>query len=129
METTMTSRWLVPAVGIGLGLVMFGASLVGGEPWLGLGMLAVMTIYAGFLVALGDRSETVGVLAGRPTDERLRMINVVATAVAGIVAIVVAIGGFLWSIANGQGGNDFALVAAAAGIGYIGALVWLRLRG
>jgi hypothetical protein len=129
METTMKDRWLVPAVGVGLGLLLFGAAAVGGQPWWGLGMLAVMTLYAGFLVALGGRSETVGVLAGRPSDERMQMFNVVATAVAGIVAIIVAISGYLWSIANGQSGNDFALVAAAAGIGYLGALAWLHMHG
>ena len=129
MEMTMNARWLVPAVAIGLGLMVFAAAAIGGQPRLGLGMLAVMTVYAGFLVVLGGRSETVGVLAGRPTDERLRMFDLVATAVAGIVAIVVAIAGFGWSIANGQSGLDFALVAAAAGVGYLGTLIWLRLRG
>ena len=55
--------------------------------------------------------------------------NILATAIAGTVALVVAIVGFLWSIANGQSGNDFGAVAAAAGIGYLAALLWFRWRG
>lgn len=47
---------------------------------------------------------------------------------AGLVAIVVALGGFLWAIAHGQGGNDFAVVAAA-GIAYLAALLGFRRRG
>jgi hypothetical protein len=68
------------------------------------------------------------VLGGRPVDERLAGFDLLATAVAGTVAIVVAIVGFLWSIARGESGNDFAIVAAAAGIGYLAAILWLRWR-
>jgi hypothetical protein len=108
---------------------MFAASAIGGQPVLGLGMLAVMVLYSAVLVAFGGRSETIGVLGGRPADERLAAFNILATAVAGTVAIAAAIGGFLWAIAQGQSGNDFAVVAAAAGIAYLGALLWFRWRG
>ncbi len=67
-------------------------------------------------------------LRGQPADERLSQFDVLATAVAGFVAVVVAIGGFLWQIAHGQDGSDFALVAAAAGIAYLASLLWLRWR-
>jgi hypothetical protein len=129
MKTTMIDRWGAPAVGLILGLLMFGASAAGGQPVLGLGMLAVMAVYSGFVVAFSGRSETVGILAGRPADERLASFNIVATAVAGTVAILVAIAGFLWSIAHGESGSGFALVAAAGGIAYLGAILWLRWRG
>ena len=129
METTMSARWTMPVVGLLLGLLLFVAATAGGQPGLGLGMFAVMAIYAGMLFALGGRRETVGILSGRPTDERLASFDILATAVAGTVAVLVAIGGFLWAIANGQSGYDFALVAAAAGLAYIGALLWFRWRG
>ncbi len=129
METTMNGRWSVPAVGVALGALIFVASTIGGQPGLGVVMFAVMAIYSGVVVAFGDRSETLGILAGRPADERLASFNLVATAVAGTAAILVAIGGFLWAIAHGQSGSDFALVAAVAGLAYLAALVWLRLRG
>ncbi len=129
MRTTMNARWGMPAFGLFLGVLLFAASTIGGQPVLGLGMFAVMAIYSAILVVFGGRSETIAVLGGRPADERLASFNILATAVAGTVAIVVAIAGFLWSIAHGQSGNDFAVVAAAAGIGYLGAILWFRWRG
>ncbi len=129
METTMSARWGVPAFGVLMGVAMFAASAIGGQPALGLGMLAVMTLYSAFLVVVGNRSETAALLRGQPADERLSRFDVLATAVAGFVAIVVAIGGFLWEISHGQSGSAFALVAAAAGIAYLAALLWFRWRG
>ena len=125
----MKAKWGMPAFGLAMGALLFAASAVGGQPGLGLGMFAVMALYSGVLLVFGGRSETVGVLGGRPVDERLASFNILATAVAGVAAIVVALGGFLWAIAHGQSGNDFAVVAAAAGIAYIAALLWFRLRG
>lgn len=126
METTMSARWGMPAFGLLMGAAMFAASAIGGQPALGLGMFAVMALYCAVLVVLGGRSETIAVLRGQPADERLSRFDVLATAVAGFVAVIVAIGGFLWQIARGQGGSDFALVAAAAGIAYLASLLWFR---
>ena len=49
--------------------------------------------------------------------------------ITGAVALLVAIAGFLWETAHGQSGNEFAIVAAAWGLGYLGGLLWLRWRG
>lgn len=125
----MSARWAVPAFALLLGVFFFAASAVGGQPLVGVGMFAVMAVYSLVLVAFGGRSETVGVLRGQPVDERLAGFSVVATAAAGIAAILVALGGFLWQIAHGESGTEFVLVAAAAGLGYLVALVWLRMRG
>ena len=113
METTMRARWAMPAVGLAIGALLFVASAIGGQPVLGLGMFAVMAIYTAVLVIFGDRSETIGVLGGRPADERLASFNTLATAIA----------------ARGQSGNECAVVAAAAGIAYLAAVLWLRWRG
>jgi hypothetical protein len=128
METTMGARWGMPAFGLLLGVLLFAASAIGGQPVVGIGMFAVMAIYSLVLVAFGGRSEIVGVLRGQPVDERLAGFNLVASAVAGVAAVVVALGGFVWQIAHGQTGTDFAVVAAVGGIGYIVALAWLRWR-
>ena len=128
METRMNARWGTPALAILLGILFFVASALGGQPGVGLAMFAVMAIWSGFLIVFGGRSETVGALAGRPADERFASFNIVATAAAGTVALLVGLVGFLWEIAHGQSGNDFAIVVAAGGIGYIAALVWLRWR-
>ncbi len=129
METTLGARWSVPLIGIASGLLLFAASAIGGQALLGLGMLAIMVIYSVAVVGLSGRSETAGILAGRPADERLASFNIVATAVAGTVAVAVAIAGFLLSIARGESGMDYAVVAAAAGIAYLAAIGWLRWRG
>lgn len=119
----------MPAFGLLIGVLLFTASAIGGQPILGLGMFAVMAIYSAVVIVFGGRSETIGVLGGRPADERLAGFDLAATAVAGTVAILVALGGFLWQIAHGESGSDFAFVAAAAGIAYLGALLWFRWRG
>jgi len=129
METTMRGRFGTPAFCLLLGVLCFAASSIGGEPGVGLAMFAVMAIYAALLAAFGGRIETIGVLGGRPADERLATMSIHATAVAGTVALLVAITGFLFSIARGESGQDFAVVAAAGGLGYIGALLWFRWRG
>jgi hypothetical protein len=129
METTMGNRWAMPAFGLLLGVLFLAASAVGGQPAMGLGMLAVMAIYSGVLVAFGRRREMVGVLGGVPVDERLASFNLRATSIAGTVALGVALAGFTWRVAQGEGGADFAVVAAAGGIAYLAAILWLRSRG
>jgi len=118
----------MPAFGLLVGFALLVASALGGQPVLGLGMFAIMAIYSAVLVVFGGRSDTIGVLGGRPVDERLASFDILATAVAGTVAIIVAIVGFAWSIARGESGNDYAVVAVAGGIAYIVALLWLRRR-
>jgi hypothetical protein len=129
METTMRSRWAMPAFGLLLGVLFFAASAIGGDSRAGLVMFAVMAVYSAVIAVFGGRIETLGILGGRPVDERLATFDIQATAVAGTVALVIAIVGFLWSIAIGRSGQDFALVTAAGGIAYIAALLWFRRRG
>jgi hypothetical protein len=128
MQTTMIDRWGVPAAGLLIGAVFFAAAALGGQAAIGAGMFAVMAVYVVALLALGGRSETVGVLRGRPADERWAGFNLVATAAAGVGAIVVALAGFAWQLAHGEPGTPFALVAVAAGAVYLAALGWLRWR-
>jgi len=129
MEIDMSGRWGVPATGIVLGVLLFGGAAVGGQPTLGAGMFAVMAIYTFLVIAFRGRNETVGILGGVPADERLAAFNVTATAIAGLVAILVSIGGFLVAIAQGRDGNEYAVVAASAGLAYLAALAWLQWRG
>ncbi len=129
MGIRMNARWGTPAFAILLGALFFVASALGGKPDVGLSMFAVMALWGGFLVIFGGRSEIVGAIGGRPSDERFASFNITATAVAGTVALLVAIAGFLWDTAHGQSGNELAMVIAAGGIGYLGAILWLRWRG
>ncbi len=104
------------------------AFALGGQPQVGLGAFGVTAAYAVLLVLFGGRSETMGVLRGTPTDERLASFNLAATAAAGTVAIIVALAGFLWQVAPGESATQFVLVAAAAGVSYLAALLWFRWR-
>jgi hypothetical protein len=130
MTTTMSrSRWMVPALSVALGLVFLAAAAIGGQPGVGAGMLAVMVVYAGLLLVLPGRSELGGVLAGRPVDERLESFGLHATAVAGVAALAVALGGFVVATATGRDAGAFALVATVGAIAYLASLAWFRLRG
>lgn len=125
----MGGRWQVPATGLILGVLSFGAAAIGGQPATGAAMFAVMAIYTMVVVIFRGRSETIDILGGQAGDERQAALNLQATAVAGFAAICVAIGGFIVDLARGGTGIDFAIVAAAGGIGYLATLAWFRARG
>ena len=129
METTMSAKWVNPVAALAIGLLFLMAVATAGQPILGLGLFAVMAAYGAVLYFFAGRNETVGMLSGRPTDERLAGVGVTATAAAGVVAVLGSLLGFTWKVSRGQDASDFALVAAAAGITYLIALVWLQRRG
>jgi hypothetical protein len=129
MQTQQQSKWGMPIFSLVMGLLLFAASALGGQALIGLGMFAVMVTFSAFLLIFSGRSETVAILNNQPIDERLNAINLSATAVAGFVAVTAALIGFLWSIAQGRDGYEFASVAISAGLAYLAALLWFRLRG
>jgi hypothetical protein len=128
MRTTMRDRWTTPVIGVLTGLLLLVASALGGEPAVGVRMLVVTAVFSAILLAFGGRSDTVGVLAGRPVDERYARIGVHATAAAGVAAMLVALGGLLWDTAHGQAGTEFALVLGAGGAVYLASVAWFRWR-
>ena len=84
--TVAKSKWFVPLLAVALGLVVFAAQWIGGDPGSGLESLGIMTAF-GALILLGGRSETIRGLRGDGRDERFRQIDIHATAVAGLVLI------------------------------------------
>jgi hypothetical protein len=119
------SRWWLAGTSLVIGLAMLTAAWIGGHPGLGVGMLAVM-VAVGSVFLFGGRSETVRLMA-RP-DERWRSIDLAATAITGLVLILVIIGAFLWQLAHGRDGSPYALLGAIAGVTYLTALLVLRWR-
>jgi multisubunit Na+/H+ antiporter MnhB subunit len=117
----------MPLLSLALGAVLFAAFAIGGSPGEGAGGFAVMAAVAA-LFALGGRSETLRGLGGPGRDERWEMIDLRATAFAGLVAVAFVLGAWLWEVAHGDDGRPYALVAAAAGAGYVVAVVVLRRR-
>jgi hypothetical protein len=80
-------RWWMPAFSVCLGLAMLAAFWIGGDPGEGVFALGVM-VALGALFLFGRRSETLQGLGGPGRDERWAMIDIHATALAGIAYIV-----------------------------------------
>jgi hypothetical protein len=121
------SRWWMPGVSVFLGLLILAAFWVGGNPgggFFGLGLMVVI----GALFLFGGRSETLRGLGGPGRDERWARIDVHATAVTGMVTILVIIGAWLVEIARGNDGNPYGLLGAVSGVVYIVSVAVLRWR-
>ncbi len=123
-----SSKWFLPLVCAGLGVLFLAAMWIGGDPSTGLFSLAVMVIF-GSLILLGGRSETIRGLRGDGRDERFRQIDLAATAIAGTVLITVIIGAFLVEVARGQDGSPYAALGAVGGVAYLAAVAVMRIRG
>ena len=122
------SKWFVPLMSVALGLVVFAAQLIGGSPGSGLISLVIMSGF-GLLILLGGRSETIRGLRGDERDERSRMIDTHATALAGVAVILAIIVAFIVELAKGRSGNPYGWLGAIGGITYLAAIVVFRIRG
>jgi hypothetical protein len=122
------SRWLLPLFSLGLGIVVFVVSWVGGQFGAGLGSLAVLAAFGLLILLLTGRSETVrGLTVGR--DERFVQIDQRATAVAGLVVLVTLIVAWLVATARGQSGHPYDWLLAISGLSYLLAIAFFRWRG
>ncbi|MBO0703594.1 MAG: hypothetical protein J2P38_11715 [Candidatus Dormibacteraeota bacterium] len=129
MPDLMRSKWTLPALCVLIGVVMFVATVIGRQGlFLGLWMFGVMAV-AGLAVLLGGRSETLRGLRGDGRDERFQMIDLRATAFAGVAVILTLIVAFIVEIARGHSGEPFAWLCAIGGLAYLASVVYLRLRG
>ena len=122
------SKCFVPLFAVALGIVMFVAQWIGGNPLSGLGSLGIMTGF-GALLLLGGRSETIRGLRGDGRDERFRQIDIHATAIAGLTVIAAIIIAFVAELARGHNGSPYAWLGAIAGLAYLVAIIVFRLRG
>ena len=122
------SKWFVPLFSVALGIVLFVAQWIGGAPASGLESLAIMTAF-GALLLFGGRSETIRGLRGDGRDERFRMIDIHATALAGLAVILAIIVAFIVELAKGHTGNPYGWLGAIGGITYLVAIIVFRIRG
>ena len=127
MRVTRT-KWFVPSLAVALGLVVFAAQWVGGDPGSGLVSLAIMAGF-GLLILLGGHSETIRGLRGDGRDERFRTIDIHATALAGLAVIIAIIVAFVIELAEGHSGNPYGWLGAIAGVTYLVAVMVFRIRG
>jgi hypothetical protein len=122
------SKWFVPLLSVALGLVVFAAQWIGGDPGSGLVSLAIMAGF-GALILLGGRSETIRGLRGDGRDERFRQIDIHATALAGLAVITAIIVAFVIELAKGHSGNPYGWLGAIGGFTYLVAIIVFRIRG
>lgn len=122
------SKWFVPLFAVALGIVVFVAQWIGGDPDSGLESLAIMTAFGGLLL-LGGRSETIRGLRGDGRDERFRQIDIHATALAGLAVIIAIIIAFVIELARGHSGSPYTWLGAIFGFTYLVAIVIFRIRG
>lgn len=125
---TERSRWAVPALVVGIGVIYLIASTIGGNVSGGLIMLGVMIAYAVLLIA-GGRSDVVRMLRGQPADERYRHIETRATVIAAnvLAAFIVALA--VIEFARGEDGRPYTLIALVFAVTYVLSLLWLRRTG
>jgi len=123
-----SSTWVVPLLSIALGLVVFAAQWIGGDPGSGLVSFGILAGF-GALILLGGRSETIRGLRGDGRDERFRMIDIHATALAGLAVILAIIVAFIVELAKGHNGNPYGWLGAIGGLTYLVAIVIFRIRG
>ena len=122
------SRWFLPLFAVALGVVVFVAQWIGGDPRSGLVSFAIVAGF-GLLVLLGGRSETIRGLRGDGRDERFRRIDIHATALAGLAVITAVIVAFLVEVARGHNGTPYTWLAALGGVTYLAAIIIFRIRG
>ena len=122
------SKWFLPLFAVALGIVMFVAQWIGGNPLSGLGSLGIMATF-GALVLFGGHSETIRGLRGDGRDERFRQIDIHATAIAGLAVITAIIVAFVVELSRAHNGSPYAWLGAIGGLTYLGAIIAFRLRG
>jgi hypothetical protein len=122
------SKWFLPLFAVALGLLVFAAQWIGGNPGSGLVSLAILTAF-GALILVGGRSETIRGLRGDGRDERFRQIDIQATAFAGLAVITATIVAFVVELARGHDGNPYGWLGAIAGLAYLVAVIVFRIRG
>ena len=122
------SKWFLPLFSVALGLLVFAAQWIGGNPGSGLVSLAILTAF-GALILAGGRSETIRGLRGDGRDERFRQIDIHATAIAGLAVTTAIIVAFVVELARGHDGNPYGWLGAVGGVSYLVAVIALRIRG
>jgi len=127
--TNRWSKWVVPIVGLVLGLLISAAELAQhASPVEALLGFAIVAAYALAILLLQPRSETVSLLSGLPVDERWASINQRALASAAQIIALVLLGAFIIVEFGGGDAMPYAAMAAVLGVAYLGSMMWYRWR-
>ncbi|HXX61400.1 MAG TPA: DUF2178 domain-containing protein [Candidatus Sulfotelmatobacter sp.] len=127
--STQLSKWLVPAVGFVIGILM-AAAMLGHQASLGQAVLAfaIVAAYAIALRLLQSRSDVASLLSGLPRDERWEAINLRALSLAAQLVAVLLVTAFLVTQFGGLDSTPYAWLGAAFAAAYLGGLVWYQQR-
>jgi hypothetical protein len=127
--TTQLSKWLVPAVGLVIGLLM-AAAMLGHQATPGQAALAfaIVAVYAIALRLLQSRSDVASLLSGLPRDERWESINLHALSLAAQLVAVLLVTAFLVTQFGGSDSTPYTWLGAAFAAAYLGGLVWYQRR-
>ncbi len=126
-ERVQHSRFTIPVLSLAFGVALLAIQAHVGDWRGGLGSLAIMGGFAA-LVLFGGRSETIRGLRGDGRDERIAMIDLRATAFAGVVMIIAVIAGFMVELARGHDGSPYMWLGAVGGLAYLAAIILQRVR-
>ena len=122
-------RWQALIGGVVVSVVLGGLGLVEGvSPAKTVVAYSIVIAFTFTISLLQGRSEILAVFSGNPTDERQQLIHLRALAMAAEIAVVVALAGYAVAEMTGRDSVGFAIVAATLGFGYMGSVIWLRLR-
>lgn len=122
------SKWFVPGFAVSLGLVYLAVQWANDDPGGGLVSLAIMVAFAAALVAFSGRSGVAEVMRNPRADERSAMLDLRATAFAGLVIITAVIVAVFYELARGGDSSPYAQLGALAGVAYLVALFVLQRR-
>jgi uncharacterized membrane protein len=126
---TRMNRWLVPAVGFVIGLLMAAAALGrNATPLQAFIAFAICAAYALGLRLRQSRSETASLLSGLPVDERWSSINERALAAAAQIIAVAMVGTFIVVEFSGGDAMPYAYMTAVFAVAYLGFILWFRWR-
>ena len=128
MRGCKTSKWVVPAFSVAMGLVLLGAGILGHRVGDGLFGLGVMTAL-GAVFAFGGRSETIRGLRGDGRDEHFHAMDARATLASGSVLLIAVLVAYVVSVASGDSGEPYSWLGAIAGVTYLASIAWMRIRG
>jgi hypothetical protein len=129
MTRTTHPRLLVP------GVMAIGGSTIALATLVNSGWEAALSVEAFTIVAtigyyvLGGRDSDFGAIFGGRPDERQTSAGMKATALAGIVTTVVALGGFVVATAVGSTTWPFALFCSVSAASFLAGLVIYRSGG
>jgi hypothetical protein len=102
---------------------------IGGDAGGGVVSFAIMAAFAAVLVRLEGRSGAVEIMRRPGRDERVRTIDLAATAFAGVAVITVIVVAVMVQLARGEDPSPYAQLGGVGGVAYLVALFGMQRRG